>query len=360
MSLRFKEKDHIQKLEKINAEVVFEILKKRGREPDSEQRRIRKMGKMGNKIITVHILFISCVLFFISSLSFGNEIPLTLIYSSNTLAEVAPCGCIEAGNAGGISKRSHYINTVRDDGKKVLLLDGGDALAIGLPGNERERQKARKRAEFILKLYRKMGYDAVNVGDTDLMLGLQYLRTLQKHSPVPLLSTNLKDKKTGKTLFKPYLVKEIYGLKVGIIGLISGSIQPYMLDKKGGYVAEDPVKAATNTMNGPLLDCDIIIALAHLNHSEIESLAQKVPKISIIIGGHDRAYMDAKMLNSCLWVQTDAFGFQIGRLDVRWVKGSSDFQHENVLTVLHPEMKPDPEIEEMIRSSGGILKRPIP
>ena len=205
-----------------------------------------------------------------------------------------------------------------------------------------------------------MGYDAVNVGDTDLMLGLQYLSTLQKHSPVPLLLTNLKDKKTGKTLFKPYLVKEIHGLKVGIIGLISESIQPYVLDKNAGYVVEEPVKAATNTINGALLDCDIIIALAHLNHSEIESLAQKVPKVSIIIGGHDQAYVDAKKLNRSLWVQTDAFGFQIGRLDVRWEKGSSDFQYENVLTVLHPEMKSDPEIEEMIRSSGDILKRPLP
>ena len=144
------------------------------------------------------------------------------------------------------------------------------------------------------------------------------------------------------------------------MGLIPESIQPYVLDKKVGYVIEDPVKAATDTINGALLDCDIIIALAHLNHSEIESLAQKVPKISIIIGGHDRTYMDAKMLNRSLWVQTDAFGFQIGRLDVRWVKGSSDFQYENVLSVLHPEMKTDPEIEEMIRSSGDLLKRPMP
>ena len=188
-------------------------------------------------------------------------------------------------------------------------------------------------------------------------LSLSFIARLANSQGV---STNLKDKKTGKTLFKPYLVKEIHGLKVGIIGLISESIQPYVLDKNAGYVVEEPVKAATNTINGALLDCDIIIALAHLNHSEIESLAQKVPKVSIIIGGHDQAYVDAKKLNRSLWVQTDAFGFQIGRLDVRWEKGSSDFQYENVLTVLHPEMKTDPQIEEMITSSGDILKRPLP
>ena len=65
-----------------------------------------------------------------------------------------------------------------------------------------------------------------------------------------------------------------------------------------------------------------------MNHSEIESFAQKIPKISIIIGGHNQSIMDAKMVKRSLWFQTDPFGFQIGRLDLRWVKGSSDFQYE--------------------------------
>ena len=313
---------------------------------------------MINKILTI-ILFCFVVLFSGTSANTGTETPLTLIYSSNTLGEVVPCGCIEARNAGGISRRSHYINRVREEGKKVLLLDGGNALVIGQPGDEREQQKARERAEFILKLYGKMGYDAVNIGDTDLVLGVEYLRTLQERSLVPVLSANLKEKKTRKTVFKPYLVKEIHGLKVGIIGLMTQSVPP-MLNQIRGYFVEDPAKAATDSINGALLDCDIIIALAHMNHSEIESFAQKVPKISIIIGGHNQSYMDAKMVNRSLWVQTGAFGFQMGRLDVRWVKGSSDFQYENVLTVLHPEMKADPQIEEMITSSGDILKRPLP
>ena len=315
---------------------------------------------MEKKIFLIGILLISLAICLEPFSGFGNGIAFVLIYTSNTLGEVVPCGCIETGNAGGLSRRSHYVNTVRDEGNKILILDGGDALAIGQPANEREREKARKRAEFILKIYGKMGYDAVNVGDTDLVLGLEYLRTLHKHSVIPFLSANLREKKTGKTVFKPYLIKEVHGLKVGIIGLVTQDIQPSVLNEREGYFVEDPVKAATDTIKGALLDCDIIIALVHLNHSEIESFAQKVPKILIIIGGHDRAYMDAKMINRSLWVQTDAFGFQIGRLDVRWGKGSSDFQCENFLTVLHPEMKTDPEIEEMIGSSGDILKRPMP
>ncbi len=50
-----------------------------------------KMRTMKNGIIAVYILlFVCCGLFLISSLSFGHEVPLTMIYTSNTLGEIEP------------------------------------------------------------------------------------------------------------------------------------------------------------------------------------------------------------------------------------------------------------------------------
>jgi 2',3'-cyclic-nucleotide 2'-phosphodiesterase (5'-nucleotidase family) len=313
-----------------------------------------------NGVLTFCILFMSCLLILISSLSFGEEVRLTLIYSANTFGEVVPCGCMEAGNAGGMSRRSHYIQGIRDEGIRPLIFDAGDALAIGRPGDQKERKKAQKRAEFILKLYETMGYDAVNIGDTDLQLGVNYLKALQKHSPIRLLSANLKDKRTNQVVFSPYILKEVNGSKIGIIGLMSGNSRLNVIERRTSYIVEDPVKAASAAVNAGLSKCDIIIALAHLDSSEIESLAQHVPRFSVIIGGENRTYMDARMINRSLWVQTDAFGSQIGKLGIGGVKGSYEFRYENVLTVLHPEMEGDLRIEEMVARSGDLLKRPLP
>lgn len=48
-----------------------------------------------------------------------------------------------------------------------------------------------------MKIYETVGYDGLNIGDDDLILGVEYLRMLQKHSKVPFLSANIKEKRQG-------------------------------------------------------------------------------------------------------------------------------------------------------------------
>ena len=162
-----------------------------------------------------------------------------------------------------------------------------------------------------------------------------------------------------------------------------------------------------------MASCDHIVALAHLTPPEIESLAKEVPRISIIIGGNDRSFIFPKQIHRSVYVQTDAFGAHIGRLNLNLLKGSSEFidtlskrsiqkkieetqkkiedpnyekdikalkelqtilieqkekmpssegknTYENYLTLMHPKIKSDSEIEKLIDSSRDRLKRPIP
>ncbi len=369
---------------------------------------------MNRKIISVSIIIIFLTLHYISSSAFGNGTPLTLIYSSNTLGELEPCGtCPETGDNGGLARRAHNIKKVRGEAKNLLVLDGGDALVISFFDRPSEREKAKKRAEVLLKVYEKMGYGALNIGDTDLALGVEYLKILGKKSKIPFISANLKDKKTQKPVFKPYLLKEIGGLKVGIIGLLTQSIHPNNQKEMKEYFVEDPVKVASEAIKSPLSHCDHIIALAHLTPPEIESLAKEVPHISIIIGGNDRSFIFPQQIYRSIYVQTDAFGAHIGRMNLKLIRGSNDFvdvlpktliekniglirkkmedpqytkeieklremekqfheklkkmpstesknTYENYLLLMHPGMKSDREVEQLIVSSKDQLKRPIP
>jgi len=369
---------------------------------------------MSRRINLVSTLIILFFLFLGSSISLGNEASLTLIYTTNTLGELEPCGtCPETGDNGGLARRAQYIKKVRGEVKNLLVLDGGDALVISFFDRPSEREKAKKRAEFLLKVYEKMGYGALNIGDTDLALGVEYLKSLGKKSKIPFISANLKDKKTQKPVFKPYLVKEIGGLKVGIIGLLTQSIHPNIQKEMKEYFVENPIKVAFETIKGPLSHCDHIFALAHLTPPEIETLAKEVPHISVIIGGNDRSFIFPKQIHRSIYVQTDAFGAHIGRMNLKLAKGSKEFvdvlpramiqknikevqkriedpqyareierlkamekqfheqlkktentggknTFENHLSLMHPGMKSDSEIEELIISSKDQLKRPIP
>jgi 2',3'-cyclic-nucleotide 2'-phosphodiesterase (5'-nucleotidase family) len=344
----------------------------------------------------------------------GKEVSLTLIYTSNTLGEVEPCGtCPEGGDNGGLPRRAHYLKTVREEVKNLLLFDGGNALVISYFGQPSEREKARKRAEFVLNIYEKLGYDALNIGDTDLGLGVEYLKTLQKKSKIPFLSANLKEKKTGRPIFKSHLVKGVDGMKIGIIGLLTPDIHPFIQKELKSYFIEDPIKASLETINRYLADCDHIIALAHLTPAEIQTFTERVPKISIIIGGSDRSFIFPKQFDHSIYVQTDAFGAHVGRMNLKLLTGSNEFMdvlprtmiqknigevqkrmedpqyakeihklkemqeqfneqlkkmpsmkgkntYENYLILMHPGMKYDPEIEKWIDSSRDRLKRPLP
>lgn len=368
---------------------------------------------MGDKKILLGIL-ISFFFFLIrTSPCIGNETSLTLIYTSNTLGEVELCGCPEGGDNGGLPRRSHYLKTVKEEVKNLLVLDGGDALIISYFSQPSEREKARRRAEFVLRLYETLGYHALNIGDTDLGLGIEYLRNLQKNSKIPFLSANLKEKKTKKSVFKPYFIKEIEGFKIGILGLITTEIPPIVQKELKDYFIENPMKAATETINRFMSSCDHIVALSHLNPPEIESLAKEVPRVSIIIGGNDRSFIFSKQIHRSIYVQTDAFGAHIGRMNLKLAKGSKEFvdilprtmiqknikevrkrmedpqyvkeienlkrmqkqfneqlkkmpstegknTFENHLPLMHPGMESDPEIEELITTSKDRLKRPIP
>ncbi len=374
---------------------------------------LKNEEKMGDKKILLGIL-ISFFFFLIrTSPCIGKETPLTLIYTSNTLGEVEPCGCPEGGDNGGLPRRSHYLKMVKEEVKELLILDGGDALIISYFSQPSEREKARRRAEFVLRLYETLGYHALNIGDTDLGLGIEYLRNLQRNSKIPFLSANLKEKKTKKSVFKPYIIKEIEGIKIGILGLITTEISLNTRKELKDYFIENPMKAAMETINRFMSSSDYIVALAHLNPPEIESLAKEFPRVSIIIGGNDRSFIFPKQIHRSIYVQTDAFGVHIGRMNLRLIKGSNEFvdvlprtmiqknigevrkemeepqyakeienlkkmhkqfneqlkkmpntegknTFENHLLLMHPGMESDPEIEELITMSKDQLKRPIP
>jgi len=344
----------------------------------------------------------------------AGQVSLTLIYTSNNLGEVEPCGtCPDGGDNGGLPRRSHYLKTVKEEVKNLLILDAGDALVVGYYNQQAALEQARKRAEFVLTLYERIGYQVLNIGDTDLGLGVGYLRDLQKKSKILFLSANLKERRTGRHVFQPYLIREVEGFKIGILGLVTPELAPSLQRELKDHFIEKPIKAAYETIHHSMGSCDHIIVLAHLSPLEIETLARDVQPISIVIGGNDRSFVLPKRINRSLYVQTDAFGIHIGRMNLNLLKGSYEFvdilskrfierkiediedkiknpqyakeikgleelravlleqknkihdpdgknTYEHSLILMHPGRSSDPDIQKTIDASRKLLKRVFP
>lgn len=128
---------------------------------------------------------------------------------------------IEIGGEDIISK---YFNILRDQYKNVVLLDSGDLFS----GNSSLKE--------VQKFYASQNYDAITLGLGDFNLKLpakmnsytDFFKTFTQSSKTPLVISNLYELKSARHVewkgSSPYLLKDVNGIKVGIIGLIPDDI----------------------------------------------------------------------------------------------------------------------------------------
>jgi 2',3'-cyclic-nucleotide 2'-phosphodiesterase (5'-nucleotidase family) len=93
---------------------------------------------------------------------------LTLIYSGNLDGELEPCGCSAEGNLGGIKRRATMLSQMRQQNPDMVVVSAGGLLSSDDPGD-------RLKAEYILKGYSSLQYDAVGVQWRDLVYGADFI-----------------------------------------------------------------------------------------------------------------------------------------------------------------------------------------
>jgi 5'-nucleotidase len=130
---------------------------------------------------------------------------------------------------GGLPLIAGYLNVLRADHGRVIVVDSGDLFQGTLESNFFE-------GEPVVKGYNALGYDAAAVGNHEFDYGpvgpdsvartadedpLGALKKNATAAKFPFLSANLTEKATGKTpsWAKRYTIVEANGVKVGIIGL---------------------------------------------------------------------------------------------------------------------------------------------
>jgi hypothetical protein len=161
-----------------------------------------------------------------------------------------------------------------------------------------------------------MGYDVVNVGEKDLMMGVKFLSEVSPKAKFSFVSTNLVNKKTGKSAFKPYVVKEIAGLRVGILGLLDDQFNPVLQEKDPELTITEPFSASKALAKSLREYCDLIVVVSQLGESKDKKLAGENPDIDLILGGageSKRAVMER--VNEVPIYRLEPRGGYLGRVD---------------------------------------------
>ena len=105
-------------------------------------------------------------------------------------------------------------------------------------------------------------------------------------------------------------------------------------------------------------DAQVIITLTHLGIGADERLAQAVPGIDVIFGGHSHSRVQAAIqVGHTLIVQAGAFGSDVGRLDLHVDQnGHIVTQPHELMTLDHDAFGGDAEVKRVVEAQDEIAR----
>jgi 5'-nucleotidase / UDP-sugar diphosphatase len=197
-------------------------------------------------------------------------------------------------NSGGVARVKSVIDKIREQHKEipVLYLDSGDAFQ-GAP------QYNLYKGELEMLALQFMGVDAMVIGNHEFDNGTSALVKAYKGSGgFPFLAANyLFDWNNHKGLMditSPFVILNRGQIKIGIVGMGNDSSlnSIYVIGGSLGFNAIDSVEAATRYVSVIRPFVDIVVLLSHQGLDSDYHLAEKVPGVDIVMGGHHHVVLD--------------------------------------------------------------------
>ncbi len=172
-----------------------------------------------------------------------------------------------------------------DGSENFLILSGGDMWTGAAASTWFE-------GESMVDVMNEMEYDAAAIGNHEFDFKVSGLNQRLSEMTFPLLAANITEKASGEIpdFAQPYIIKNIDGIQVGILGLASRST-PYSTFPAN--VVDYEFTSYSDAINAyapqAISDgAEVLILIGHLCESELQDIADiaKSNGISVMGGGH--------------------------------------------------------------------------
>ncbi|MBX7041450.1 MAG: bifunctional metallophosphatase/5'-nucleotidase [Ignavibacteria bacterium] len=261
---------------------------------------------------------------------------------------------------GGTSNMLGYINKYRDD--KSLVLNAGDDYQ-GTPISTLTRGNSQ------IELLNLFGLDAFVLGNHEFDYGQFTLDSGLSNAKFDYLSANVYLKPMKKTMGKPFTVKNINGIKTGIIGITAPDLLTLTLPSNMTEIkmldVDSVVTSAIESLKKE--ECDLIILLTHVGVDYDKELASKFHKdVDVIIGGHSHTPLFKPVIqDGVIIAQAGSYSRWLGKLELK-IDTEKDtvlsYQGELIETVLDSavyDRSAQAEVDRMLETIGPELKKVI-
>ena len=182
------------------------------------------------------------------------------------------------GWPGGLARRKFAVDQVRRENPRLLVLDVGNTLSPFTFSRLDQGQ-------FMLEAMERMGYDALNLGSHEFDYGQERLAAIQRGFPgLLLLSSNVVRKDSGAPFAREFIIKEIDGIRVGIIGLCDPLVeQETIIGNFSGLVAQDPEAALRRLVPRLRPQVSVLVLLSNIPAERLLELLDKIEGIDVVV-----------------------------------------------------------------------------
>jgi 2',3'-cyclic-nucleotide 2'-phosphodiesterase (5'-nucleotidase family) len=228
---------------------------------------------------------------------------------------------------GGLARRVNFVNQLRAKHNHLIVVDSGRLFQDPRTADDAER--VRMNAQLFSRTYAHMGVYAVNVGDTELLQGISFLKG-QASRGLNLISANLVERSNKKPIFPPYVIYTAGNIRIAFLGLLDPGPDPE-IDKamRKDVVVIDPIKAAQTVVPQLTEKADVVILLSDLGLDKERNLIRKIRGIHFIMGGREGRFFKQLSKEKTTYIgQSYRDGMYTGRLDLTVKNTTSPFRDE--------------------------------
>jgi len=238
---------------------------------------------------------------------------------------------------GGLARCATQIKHWQQENPNSILIDVGDVYQ----GTD---VSLRSKGSLMIDLLNYLQYDAWVVGNHEFDWGMRCFENALQQSKMPVLAANMlmEGKRAGQfpdakhplARIRPFILKEVAGIKLAIIGVTTPGMQFWLWPElTRGVDFRHPVEPVRRAIASAKSEgAAAIVVTGHMGlknrtggddfANTVMALTSEFPEIAVFIAGHTHQDISNRLTNGVLFTQADHFGIHVGRVDLLFDRNS--------------------------------------
>lgn len=319
----------------------LEIIAKSPRPESVDQR-----DRIHSILMKTTLLLLSIAIFSVSGS--GQSIRVTILHV-NDVYQFTP---VEGGKRGGLARLMTLKKTALADNPNTIFTLGGDTLS---PSVETRTYKGAQ----MIDAWNALGLDYAVFGNHEFDIKTADLLARIKESKFTWLGANVIDTKTKKIFADtpPYVVRDIGGVKIGIIGLMLPETKETS-SMEASLAVTDYCTTAKRLVREMRLrkKVNAVIGLTHLFMAQDKKLAA-CADFDLILGGHEHSLLQSSANGTPIFKMT-ADAREMGRFNLNFnakTKRLESFDWE--IVPITDKIEDAPEFAPVFEKYRGLLEQ---